>query len=254
MSAARADRDGAVDVLAFGSHPDDVELGCGGTLAKLVAAGRSVGIVHLTRGERGTRGTPAEREVEARHAGAALGAATVDFLDCGDGALRHGEAEEDAVIALLRARRPEIVLAPPPRDRHPDHGRSHRLVVDSCFYAGLRNRAPERGAPHRPAAVFCYIQNDLHLPSFLVDVTATWERKVASLACYGTQLHPTATGAQPAADAPPTKISSQEFALSVAGRARDFGILIGVAYAEGFLALGPLAVETPWELRPMGLR
>ncbi len=130
-----------LEVLGIGAHPDDVELGCGGTLALLAGAGRRVGILHLTRGERGTRGSAAERRREAESAAAALGAVTVEFLDCGDGALRTGEAEEDALIAALRRLRPELVLGPTPHDRHPDHGRAHQLVHDGCFYAGL---APAR--------------------------------------------------------------------------------------------------------------
>ena len=110
-----------LDVLAIGAHPDDVELGCGGTLALLSAAGKRTGILHLSRGEAGTRGTAEQRIEEARRAGVALGAEVVDFLDCGDGALRNGRAEEDSLIDVLRRYRPELVLGPPPRDRHPDH-------------------------------------------------------------------------------------------------------------------------------------
>jgi bacillithiol biosynthesis deacetylase BshB1 len=237
-----------LDVLAIGAHPDDVELGCGGTLALLAAQGRRVGILHLTRGERGTRGTVAEREDEARAAAAALGAAAVDFLDCGDGGLRRGEAEEDALIAVLRRRRPEIVLGPTPSDRHPDHGRAHRLVADAAFYAGLARRG--EGEPHRPGAVFAYMQNDPFEPSFIVDVTSVWEKKLASLAAYGSQLH------QPGheRDEPMTKVASPEFAAAVTGRAQHFGMLIGAAYGEPFLSRLPLAVGDVFALLPAGLR
>jgi bacillithiol biosynthesis deacetylase BshB1 len=237
-----------LDVLAIGAHPDDVELGCGGTLALLAAQGRRVGILHLTRGERGTRGTVAEREDEARAAAAALGAAAVDFLDCGDGGLRRGEAEEDALIAVLRRRRPEIVLGPTPSDRHPDHGRAHRLVADAAFYAGLARRG--EGEPHRPGAVFAYMQNDPFEPSFIVDVTSVWEKKLASLAAYGSQLH------QPGheRDEPMTKVASPEFAAAVTGRAQHFGMLIGAAYGEPFLSRLPLAVGDVFALSPAGLR
>jgi len=237
-----------LDVLAIGAHPDDVELGCGGTLALLAAQGRRVGILHLTRGERGTRGTVAEREDEARAAAAALGAAAVDFLDCGDGGLRRGEGEEDALIAVLRRRRPEIVLGPTPSDRHPDHGRAHRLVADAAFYAGLARRG--EGEPHRPGAVFAYMQNDPFEPSFIVDVTSVWEKKLASLAAYGSQLH------QPGheRDEPMTKVASPEFAAAVTGRAQHFGMLIGAAYGEPFLSRLPLAVGDVFALSPAGLR
>lgn len=247
--------DGApLDVLAVGSHPDDVELACGGTLAKLARAGKRVGIVHLTRGESGTRGTVAERRREAERAAEALGAVTLEWLDCGDAALRTGPAEEDALIAVLRRWRPELVLGPPPADRHPDHGRAHRLVADACFYAGLAGRAnsgprPE-AAPHRPGAVFHYMQHDGFEPAFVVDVTEAWEIKLAALACYDSQLY------RPADDRPEpeTKVSSRGFALAVEGRARHYGLLINAELGEPFGSRGPLAVADPTELVPAGLR
>ena len=181
-----------LDVLAVGAHPDDVELACGGTLALMASRGRQVGIVHLTRGESGTRGSAEERRREATAAARALGAATLDLLDCGDGELRAGRAEEDALIRLLRRYRPEVVLAPPTRDRHPDHGRAHALVAAAAFYAGLAGRRLDGAdadlAPHRPAAVFHYMQHDSFDPAFVVDVTTAWEAKKAALACYGSQL------------------------------------------------------------------
>jgi bacillithiol biosynthesis deacetylase BshB1 len=245
------------DVLAIGAHPDDVELGCGGTLALLAASRRRVGILHLTRGERGTRGTVAERFREAARAGRALGAAGVEFLDCGDGALRTGEAEEDALIEVLRRRRPEVVLAPHGPDRHPDHGRAAALVEAACFYAGLARRSvgADRDAPHRPAALFSYLQHDLFTPAFVVDVTRTWAAKKRALAAYQSQLHqPQGTGARRTRLEPQTKISSPEFAAAVEGRARHYGLLIGVEFGEPFAARGPLAVNDPWMLRPRGLR
>src|SRR6185436_1090233 len=132
-----------LDVLAIGAHPDDVELGCGATLAKLARQGRRVGILHLTRGEAGTRGTAEERLAEAERAAAALGAAELAFLDCGDGSLRTGPDEEDALIEVLRTWRPDLLLTPTPHDRHPDHGRAHRLAEAASFYAGLAGRAPQ---------------------------------------------------------------------------------------------------------------
>lgn len=240
-----------VDVLALGAHPDDVELGCGATLAQLARAGRRVAILHLTRGEAGTRGTPEARRREAERAGEILGAAEVAFLDCGDGSLRTGPAEEEALIAELRRLRPELVFAPTPADRHPDHGRAHRLTVDCCFYAGLARRG--RGAPHRPAALFTYMQHDLFTPAFVVDVTATWPLKMAALDAYESQLHKGANAAA-AASGPRTKVASREFRLAVEGRARHFGTLIGAELGEAFGALGPLAVADPWSLLPTGLR
>jgi bacillithiol biosynthesis deacetylase BshB1 len=241
-----------VDVLAVGAHPDDVELGCGGTLALLAAAGRRVGIVHLTSGEAGTRGTPEQRREEAKAAAKALGATEPVFLDCGDGGLRHGPAEEDDLIEVLRDMRPELVLGPPASDRHPDHRRAHALVRDAFFYAGLSRRAVGRGAgPYRPAALFAYMGHDLAEPSFIVDVTTVWARKVAALDAYESQLH--RSGTMPTGE-PPTKVASREFRLAMEGRARELGMLVGAPYGEGFVAPRPLAVADPMTLLPGGLR
>lgn len=249
-----------LDVLAVGAHPDDVELACGGTLAVLAGAGRRVGILHLTRGEAGTRGTTEERRREAEAAAEALGVAELLFLDCGDGALRRGREEEDALIALIRRHRPEVVLAPVPEDRHPDHGRAHRLVADACFYAGLAarkvpaadGRSPDQ--PFRPAAVHAYMQHDLFEPSFVVDVTAGWDAKQRALDAYESQIY---QGEEDGRLDPPTKVASREFRHTVDGRARHFGLLIGATYGEPFLHRLPLAVPRPellLELVPGGVR
>lgn len=243
--------DTLVDILAIGAHPDDVELACGGTLALAAEQGRRVGILHLTRGEAGTRGTGEEREKEARAAAQALGALTVDFLDCGDGGLRRGPEEEDALIEKIRLRRPEIVLGPAPEDRHPDHGRAYRLVKDACFYAGLRRRAPGRGEPHRPGLVLSYMQHDaVFEPTLVMDVSAAWQRKIDALACYDSQLYRGA-GTR---DEPQTKIASREYALSVEGRARHFGQLVGAELGEPLWSRIPLAVADLMHLMPPGLR
>lgn len=239
-----------LDVLAIGAHPDDVELGCGGTLAVLARQGKKVGILHLTRGEMGTRGTAGERIAEAEGAARALGAVEMDLLDCGDGGLRTGPAEEDALIAKIRLWQPDLVLGPTPSDRHPDHGRAHRLVEAACFYAGLKNCAPEAGPAFRPAAVFSYMQHDLFTPSFLVDVTAGWEAKIESMRAYRSQLH--GAGASP--DGPVTKVSTPEFWFAVEGRARHFGEIISVPYAEPFWSRAPLAVADPMSILPGGVR
>ncbi len=237
-----------LDVLAIGTHPDDVELGCGGTLALLAQDGRRAGILHLTLGEAGTRGTVEERRAVAKRAAQALGAQSVEFLDCGDGALRTGPAEEDAVIEALRRLRPELVLGPPARDRHPDHGRAHRLVHAACFYSGLARRG--EGQPHRPAAVFSYMQHDPFEPAFVVDVSRVWEAKLAALDAYESQLH------QPgkSRDEPLTKIASPEFRRAIEGRARHFGLMIGAELGEPFWSPLPLAVPDPSRLAPGGLR
>lgn len=237
----------SVDLVAIGAHPDDVELACGGTIAKMVESGMRAAIVHLTRGEAGTRGTVEERRAEAEAAGRVLGVDEVVLGDCGDGDLRHGTAEVDWLIGELRRFRPRVVLAPPPDDRHPDHGRAHRLVVDACFYAGLRRRG--QGEPHRPAAMFHYMQHDSFEPDFVVDVGSTWERKQRALDAYESQLH------QPgrAAGGPATKVSTPSFRQAIEGRARHFGQLVGVELAEPFGSRLPLLVEHPLALIHQGV-
>jgi bacillithiol biosynthesis deacetylase BshB1 len=276
-----------LDLLAIGPHPDDVELGCGGTLALAASRGCRVGILHLTRGERGTRGTPEQRLAEAERAAAALGVVELAFLDCGDGALRTGEPEEDALIEVLRTWRPDLVLGPPPHDRHPDHARGHRLVAEAAFYSGLQARGNRAMAAHRPAAIFSYMQHHSFEPTFVVDVTGAWEAKMAALAAYRSQLYqphaasggtglagsghaPGASGevgsaAAPAPagandptgaehSAPATKVSSREFRLAVEGRARHFGQLIGAELGEPFWSPQPLAVRDLLGLLPGGPR
>ena len=256
MSGQRA----PLDVLAVGAHPDDVELGCGGTVALLARAGRRVGIVHLTRGEAGTRGTAAERRAEAEAAAEALGAAELLFLDCGDGDLRRGRPEEDALIEVLRRHRPDIVLAPTPADRHPDHGRAHRLVADACFYSGLAARPTGELAPHRPAALYAYMQHDPFEPAFIVDVTPAWEAKQRALDAYRSQIHraePAGGDESGARDEPITKVATADFRQAVEGRARHFGLLIGATYGEPFWSRLPLAVSGAavlTRLQPGGVR
>ena len=139
---------------------------------------------------------------------------------------------------------------PTPSDRHPDHGRAHRLVEAACFYAGLRNRTPEAGPAHRPAAVFSYMQHDHFIPSFLVDVTAGWEAKLESMRAYRSQLH----GGGATSEEPVTKVSTPEFWHAVEGRARHFGEIISAAYAEPFWSRAPLAVADPMSILPGGVR
>lgn len=238
-----------LDVLAIGAHPDDVELGCGGTLAVLISAGHSVGIVHLTGGEAGTRGTPQERTQEARRSAEVLGVAALEILDCGDGDLRTGTAEQDIVISVLRRYRPDLVLGPSPTDRHPDHERAYDLVREACFYSGLVGRG-EGGAPFRPAATFSYMQHDPFEPAFVVDVTAGWERKMAALAEYKSQLYQE----EERRSEPLTKVASADYARAVVGRARHYGLMIGASYGEPFWARLPPAVDNPLTLLPKGLR
>ncbi len=227
-----------VEILAVGAHPDDVELGCGGTLALLARAGRSVGILDLTRGEAGTRGTPETRAAEAAEAARLIGARFRDGLDLGDGNLRTDRAAELEVIEVVRRRRPRLVFAPLPNDRHPDHVRAGRLVADAAFYAGLR--ALETGLPpHRPQQVVYFPSTFLAEPTFLVDVTETLEVKLAAVRAFRSQFF------DPASEEPSTFISSPEFLDGVTARARAFGRLANVGAAEGFVSPRPPLLSDP---------
>jgi bacillithiol biosynthesis deacetylase BshB1 len=239
----------SVDVVAFGAHPDDVELGCGGTLARLVAEGRRAAIVSLTRGEAGTRGTPELRCEEAREAARCLGVQEVVFLDCGDAMLTTGPEQEDQVLAVLRRLRPEVVFAPPPTDRHPDHGRACRLVSDACFYSGLVRRGD--GVPHRPGLLLSYQLHDSFEPTLIIDIAASWETKLSALSAHRSQFFLPSAGAsgtwdQEAGSA--TKIASTQFWRGVEARARHWGLQVGCDFGEPFLAHGPLAVNDLFSL------
>lgn len=227
-----------VDVLAVGAHPDDVELGCGGTLAALVRSGLTVGVLDLTRGEMGTRGTPQVRCAEAAEAARILGALFRETLDLGDGGLRTDREAELAVVDVVRRRRPRLVLAPLPSDRHPDHVRAGRLATDAAFYAGLRALAT--GSPaHRPQQVVYYPSTFVSELSFLVDVSAVFETKLAAIRAFRSQFY------DPESAEPETFISSRAFLDGVVARARAFGRLSNVAHAEGFVSLRPPTLAEP---------
>jgi len=233
-----------IDVLAIGAHPDDVELGCGGTLLRLGQAGRVTAVLSLTRGEAGTLGTTEQRQVEAQAGAERLGAREFVMLDCGDGGLRRDQSSEDALISELRRLRPRVVLGPPGFDRHPDHERAHRLVRDCCYYAGLGKRTGPGGEPHRPSLVLWYMLHDPVAPTLVVDVTPIWDQKLAAIAAHRSQF-PAApgNGIAPPEDAPFTRASSRLFWDAIEGRARHFGLMIGVERGEAFVCDRPLAVD-----------
>lgn len=226
----------AVDVLFISAHPDDTELSCGGTAAKCVRDGLRIGMLELTSGEMGTRGTPQTRKREAQAAAKALGASFRQMLDFGDGNLQTGREQELQIIEVLRRRRPKLVIAPYPDDRHPDHTRTGRLVTDAWFYAGLR--ALETGlAAHRPQAVLYYLQNYMQTPSFIVDVTDHWKTKMRAVAAYKSQFH------DPKSKEPGTFISDPKFLEMIEARGKHFGALIGVPYGEAFVTKQPPRVD-----------
>lgn len=225
-----------VDLLVFGAHPDDVELSCGGMIVRSVAAGRSVGIVDLTHGEMGTRGTPKMRARESIKAQKILGAEFRERLDLGDGGLRSGRDEELAVVELIRRHRPSLVVAPYPDDRHPDHTRAGRLVTEASFYAGLKKLESAETA-HRPHAVIYFLQNYPIPPSFIVDVSASWSRKMKAVTAYGSQFY------NPSSKEPETFISQKSFLDLIDARGRFYGAMIGAAYGEPFVSKLPPRVD-----------
>lgn len=215
-----------VDLLVFGPHPDDLEIGLGGAIAKHVALGYTVGLCDLTRGELGTNGTPQERVAEAEAARAVLGARWRENLGLPDGGIDADAAHVREVVALLRRAKPKAIAAPYGGDRHPDHVAAHRLLTRAAFLSGLtRYAAP--GDRWRADWVLCYFINDSTRPSFVVDVSEHYEAKRASLACHRSQFQPAAAGAAA------TRLTSPRFRQLIESRDAQFGALIGVEFAEG---------------------
>jgi N-acetylglucosamine malate deacetylase 1 len=223
-----------LDILAFGVHPDDVELSCAGVLLVEKANGKKTGIIDLTQGELGTRGTAQTRIQEAAAAAAILGVDVRENLQMADGFFQNDEAHQRKIIAAIRQYQPEIILCNAPSDRHPDHGRSAKLVADASFLSGLKKiETTQNGQAQqhwRPKYVFNYIQDRLLQPDFVIDISAVFEKKVESVKAYGTQFH------NPNSSEPQTYISTPDFLESVIYRHKWFGKMIGVQYAEGFIS------------------
>jgi bacillithiol biosynthesis deacetylase BshB1 len=230
-----------LDILAFGAHPDDVELGCAGTIAKEISLGSKVGIVDLTRGELGTRGSAELRDKEATVAADILGVSVRENLGFADGFFKNDKEHQLAVIKMIRKYQPEIVLCNAIDDRHIDHPKGSKLVSDACFLSGLlKIETTLDGALQekwRPKLVYHYIQWKNIEPDFVVDVTGFMDKKEASVLAYASQFF------DPNSNAPETPITSKNFTESVNYRAKDLGRLIGVDYAEGFTSERYVAVK-----------
>ncbi len=222
-----------LDVLAFGVHPDDVELSCAGILLVEKLNGKKTGVIDLTQGELGTRGTAATRKQEAANAAKILQVDVRENLEMADGFFKNDEAHQRKIIIALRKYQPEIVLCNAPSDRHPDHGRSARLVADAAFLSGLKKIETEvNGIPQeswRPKYVLNYIQDKFLQPDFVIDITSVFQQKVEAIKAYTTQFHNTESSE------PQTYISTPDFLDSVVYRHKWFGKMIGVKYAEGFI-------------------
>ncbi len=222
-----------VDILAFGAHPDDVELGCGATIAKQVSLGNTVAIVDLTRGELGTRGTAELRDVEALNAAKVLGVKCRENLGLADGFFQIDEQALRAVAAKIRKYRPRIILCNAIHDRHPDHPKGSSLVSQAVFLAGLikveiKDENGELLKPHRPQVVYHYQQFYDIRPDVLVDVSGFIEKKIEAVLAFNSQFY------NPDSDEPETLISSKEFLESLRHRASELGRIAFVPYAEGF--------------------
>ena len=226
-----------IQVLAVAVHPDDVELCCSGTLMIEKQLGKTTGVVDLTRGELGTRGTPELRLREAEAAARIMNLDVRENLGMADGFFENDEENQRKLIRAIRDYQPEIVLAAALADRHPDHGRAGKLISDSCFLSGLRKISTRDSEGReqqqwRPKYVFHFIQDRFYQPSFVYDISQVFERKLESIRAYSSQFHSVTYDK----DEPQTYISGPEFLDSIVGRAQMLGKMIGVKYAEGFIS------------------
>lgn len=231
-----------LDILAIGAHPDDVELGCGATIAKEISLGKKVGILDLTRGELGTRGTADIRDKEASNAAEILGVAIRENLAFADGFFVNDKKHQLEIIKIIRKYKPTIVLCNAVDDRHIDHPKGSKLASDACFLSGLMKIKTElngvKQEAWRPKQVYHYIQWKNIEPDFVVDVSGFIETKMDAVKAYCTQFY------NPNSEEPSSPISSKNFLASVAYRAQDLGRLIGVEYAEGFTAERYVAIKS----------
>ena len=230
-----------LDILAFGAHPDDVELGCAGTLAKEVALGKKVGIIDLTQGELGTRGSKELRAEEAKQAQEILGVVIRENLKMRDGFFINNENHQLQIIEKIRKYQPEIVLCNAKEDRHIDHAKGSKLVSDACFLSGLQKIETscngELQKPWRPKAVYHYIQWKNITPDVVVDISEFIDIKIKAVIAYSSQFY------NPNSNEPQTPIATQNFLESIKYRAQDFGRIIHTNYAEGFTAERYVAVN-----------
>lgn len=227
-----------VDILAVGAHPDDLEICMGGTLARLAAAGRQIGLVDLTRGESGSRGEPETRVAESRAAAEALGVAFRVNLELPDGDLAPTAAARAALVRVIRQTMPAIVFSHHTLDPHPDHAGAYALVRSACHHAGLAKLEPDL-PPHRPKYFFTFAQPHRLRPTFLVDVSEFWEAKLAAIRCHHSQVSPR----QP--DEPSTYLGQPDFLDVVGAHCRSMGAMVGARFAEGFHSEGYLLVDDP---------
>ncbi len=237
-----------LDILAIGIHPDDVELSASGTLLKHIALGKKAGILDLTRGELGTRGSAALRTEEAMKSSKILGLTAREQLTLADGFFENNETAQKHIIQAIRKYKPEIVLCNAVSDRHPDHGRAAKLTSDACFYSGLvkietRGEDNALQAAWRPKAIYHYIQDHFIEPNLVIDITPYMEKKMESIFAFSSQFY------DPNSKAPETPISGKNFMENVKAKAALFGRAINCDYAEGFTVERYIGVENLFDLR-----
>ena len=236
-----------LDILAFASHPDDVELGCAGTIISHIRQGKKVGVADITVGELGTRGTPEIRAQESELASTLLGLHVRVNLGLADGFFRSDKDQLMAVVKVVRQFRPEIVLMNAIHDRHPDHGRGSNLASEACFLAGLKqikttNEAGQEQEAWRPKAAYHYIQDRYIQPDLVVDITDYWEQKLETIRAFKSQFY------DPQNASPNTYISDPNFLKFVEARAREMGHAIGVVFGEGFTKERQIGVRNLFDL------
>ena len=234
-----------LDILAFGIHPDDIELSCAGTILVEKANGKKVGVIDLSQGELGTRGNAQIRKEEAENSAGILGVDLRENLEMADGFFKNDKENQLRIIKVLRKYRPEVIMCNAPEDRHPDHGRSAVLVNDATFLSGLRRieTKDEQGnlqQEWRPKYVFNYIQDTYLSPDFVVDVSDVFDKKIRSIEAFSSQFYNREAGDKE----PQTYISSPEFLESIINRSKMFGKMIGVKYAEGFISKKMIGIKT----------
>lgn len=235
-----------LDILAFAAHPDDVEIACSGTVAKYIAEGKKVGIVDLTAGELGSRGSAELRKIEAEKSTKILGISYRANLGLADGFFEHNQESILKIIEQIRHTQPEIIFAPTINDRHPDHGRAAKLVADASFYSGLRKIESKFNntiqSAYRPKALYHYIQDYFLDPDFVIDITPYFDKKMESILAFDSQFY------NPKSTEPVTPISTPEFLEGIKARSLQMGRLIQVKYGEGFKAARTPGVKNIFDL------
>lgn len=235
-----------LDILAIGVHPDDIELSCAGTILKEIAEGKKVGVLDLTHGELGTRGSGPLRLIEAQNSAKILGLSSRDNVGFADGFFKNDQEHILPIVEILRKYQPDIVLSNAPRDRHPDHGRASKLISDACFYSGLRkietNLEGESQEVWRPKAIYNYIQDRFIEPDFVVDVSPYVKVKMDSIKAFSSQFY------NPGSKEPESPLTMTNFFEFVQARMYDMGRYIQVDSAEGFLVERPAGVKSLTDL------